>query len=123
MIRYLLMGLGWLFFAIGLIGVFLPILPTTPFMLLAAACFSKSSERFHRWLLNNRVFGPVIKDWQEHGIIQPHAKRRALLLVALTFLISILIVPKLWLKFMLVGFWLASSFFIARLPTSIKIQK
>lgn len=53
----------------GLIGVVLPLLPTTPFVLVAAWCFARSSPRFHRMLLAHRLFGPLIRDWEQHGII------------------------------------------------------
>ncbi len=62
-VRVLLMIAGTFFVAVGLIGVILPILPTTPFLLLAAACYSKSSERCHRWLLTNRLFGNYIHNY------------------------------------------------------------
>ena len=67
--RILLFSLGWLCLLLGLIGVVLPLLPTTPFIILAAYCFSRSSERFHRLLINHRLFGPLIRDWEAHGII------------------------------------------------------
>ena len=59
---------------LGAIGVFLPLLPTTPFVLLAAYCFSKSSEKLHQWLLNHKVFGALISDWENHGVIQTKVK-------------------------------------------------
>ena len=65
---------GWISLALGVLGIVLPLLPTTPFVLLSAFCFSKSSARFHQWLLNHRVFGPLVKDWQRHGVIQLKAK-------------------------------------------------
>ena len=63
--RYLFVVLGTLFLAIGIVGVFTPVLPTTPFLLLAAACYLRSSQRFHRWLLHNRVFGSYIRNYTE----------------------------------------------------------
>lgn len=66
--------LGHVFLIIGIIGAFLPILPTTPFLLLAAFLYSKSSERIHQWLINHKVFGPPLKDWQNNGVIGPKAK-------------------------------------------------
>ena len=57
--------LGFLFLGLALLGVFLPLLPTTPFVLVAAACFAQSSERMHRWILTNRTFGPMVRDWEE----------------------------------------------------------
>jgi len=67
---YFFLSIGWLSFGLGFIGIFLPILPTTPFMILAAACFSKGSPRFHLWLLEHRVFGPPIVDWQRNKVIR-----------------------------------------------------
>ena len=64
-VRYLLLGLGWLSVALGIIGAFLPLLPTTPFLLLAAACFMRSSERFYLWLINHKWLGPWVKPYLE----------------------------------------------------------
>ena len=55
--------LGFLFLGIGAMGVFLPLLPTTPFLLVAAGCFAKSSDRWYQWLISNKIFGPTIKNW------------------------------------------------------------
>lgn len=63
--RQLLIVAGTVFAAIGIVGIFIPILPTTPFLLLAAACYMRSSERFYRWLLNNRLFGAYIRNYIE----------------------------------------------------------
>lgn len=108
---------GWLSFLLGFIGVFLPILPTTPFMLLAAACFAKSSPRFHKWLLATRMFGPLIVNWQEQRFIAEKTKRNALLIIALTFGSSIWVVDVFGLRLMLFCFWGLCTFFISRLPT------
>lgn len=60
---------GFICLLLGAIGVVLPLLPTTPFIILAAFCFSKSSKKFHRMLLEHRLFGPMIKDWEAYGVI------------------------------------------------------
>ncbi len=65
----------------GFAGVFLPLVPTTPFLLLAAFFFSKSSERLHNWLLDHRLFGKLIRDWREHGAIAPRAKLLSIVLI------------------------------------------
>lgn len=72
--KYVYFSLGWLFFSMGLIGVFLPVLPTTPFMILALWAFSKSSEKFHYWLYHHRLFGPSLKLWDKHRVIPLIAK-------------------------------------------------
>lgn len=73
-LRWSLFGVGWLSLLLGVFGIFLPLLPTTPFVLLSACCFSKSSERFHGWLLQHRFFGPIILDWQSQGVIRLRVK-------------------------------------------------
>ena len=65
---------GLLCLTLGFAGIFLPLLPTTPLVLLAAFCFSKSSERMHRWLIEHPRLGPTIRDWQENRVIRPKTK-------------------------------------------------
>ncbi|MDP3197121.1 YbaN family protein [Tabrizicola sp.] len=65
---------GGLCLGMGLLGVVLPVLPTTPFLLLAAGCFARSSPRLHGWLLGHPVFGPPIRNWEENGAISRRAK-------------------------------------------------
>ncbi|MDX8397408.1 MAG: YbaN family protein [Mariprofundaceae bacterium] len=74
---------GFLLLGLAFTGVFLPLLPTTPFVLLAAGCFAKSSPRMHAWLLNNKTFGPLIKNWQEKQCISCQSRRIALLSLVL----------------------------------------
>ena len=83
--RVLLAGLGLLCVVLAVIGAFVPLLPTVPFLLLAAILFARSSARLHRWILSHRRFGPVIEDWTRSGAIRPRAKRAATL--------SVLVVP------------------------------
>lgn len=65
---------AWLSFVLGIIGAFLPVIPTTPFLILSAFLFSKSSPRFHAWILNLPVAGQGIRDWQRDRVIRPRAK-------------------------------------------------
>jgi uncharacterized membrane protein YbaN (DUF454 family) len=71
--------------AVGFVGIFVPLLPTTPFVLLAAVCYSRGSERFHTWLHDHPRFGPMIRSWREHGAIG----RRAKIAASITLLLSI----------------------------------
>jgi uncharacterized membrane protein YbaN (DUF454 family) len=70
----LLRALGFVMLGIGVVGVFLPLLPATPFVLLAAACFARSSEKWHRWLLANATFGPMIRNWERKRCISCKVK-------------------------------------------------
>ncbi len=87
---------GLAFFAIGVVGAFLPILPTVVFMLLAACCFARGSPRLHRWLTNHRQFGPAIHDWHQHGAIRRSAKRMAMVAIAFSFALSVGIGVAVW---------------------------
>lgn len=82
---------GWVAFGLGVIGAALPLLPTVPFMLLAAFCFARGSERFHRWLVDHPKFGPPIQDWREHGAISPRAKIMAIAAISATLALSLIV--------------------------------
>lgn len=79
--RPFFLTLGLLSLGLGIIGVFLPVLPTTPFVLLAAFAFSRSSKRLHAWLMSHRYYGPLVSNWQRHGVIRPRVKWTAILLI------------------------------------------
>ena len=91
MMRPLWVGLGLLAMGLGIVGLVLPLLPTTPFMLLAAACFAKSSPHLHGWLVGHRIFGPAIRDWRDYRAISPKAKRMAVTAMAAAFALSVLL--------------------------------
>ena len=83
MARPLFLAAGWLCLGLGFVGIFLPLLPTTPFALLAAFCFSRSSARLHHWLLTQKTFGPIIRDWHQHGVIRPRIKWLSVVMILL----------------------------------------
>lgn len=89
--QYLWAGLGLLCVAFAIIGIALPLLPTVPFLLLAAFFFARSSSRLHTWLITHRTFGPMILDWQNSGAIRPAAKKAATVSVAAVFGLSVLL--------------------------------
>lgn len=91
-VRAAFIVLGTVFLGLGAVGLVLPVLPTTPFVLLAAACYLRASDRLHHRLVTSRTFGPTIVAWQEHGAIPPRAKAIAIALIALTFGLSVLFV-------------------------------
>ncbi|MEM7440144.1 MAG: YbaN family protein [Pseudomonadota bacterium] len=80
---------GSLALGLGLLGIPLPGLPTVPFLILAAFCFARSSDRVHAWLVNHPKLGPPIKDWQERGAISRQAKIYASMAIAASFGISL----------------------------------
>jgi uncharacterized membrane protein YbaN (DUF454 family) len=93
--RYLFIVLGTLCLAIGIVGIFTPILPTTPFLLLAAFCYLRGSARFHRWLMNNRVFGGYIRSYTEGRGIPLKLKLFTIALLWVTIGISIWLVANM----------------------------
>lgn len=117
-VRLLFAGLGSLFMLLGLLGVFLPVLPTTPFLLLAAACYARSSRRIYRWLLQHAHFGPLISEWREHRSMPYRAKRTALLLIAVSFGVSITFFVPGWPAKLAMGVGgLLLGAWIARIPS------
>lgn len=92
---FLVLGLG--FTALGFVGAFLPVLPTVPFLILAAACFARSSERLEHWLLSHPQFGPLLTDWRERGAIPKRAKFMALGGSALGFVLFVTFSHPGWL--------------------------
>ena len=114
--KSVLIGLGWLFVLLAVIGAFIPLLPSTPFLILAAACFSKSSPRFHQMLLNHRWFGPPLRQWETSKSMDPAVKKKVYLIIILSFSLSILL---LWgrpvLQYLLVGIGLILLWFISRI--------
>lgn len=89
-VRLAFLTLGTLFVALGIAGIFLPVLPTTPFLLLAATCYARASTRFYNWLLNNRIFGPTILEWRRYRSIPYRVKWTAMVLMGITLSLSIL---------------------------------
>lgn len=78
-------------FGIGAVGAVVPLLPTVPFMLLAAFCFARGSDRFHDWLVGHPQFGPSIRDWRAHGAISRRGKKWAAVGIGVTFSISLVL--------------------------------
>ncbi|MBN1861453.1 MAG: YbaN family protein [Candidatus Thermoplasmatota archaeon] len=101
--RYFLIIAGIVFLGFGIIGIFLPILPTTPFLLLAAACFARSSQRFYNWLMNNRWFGSYIKNYREGRGIPLRFKIFTISLLWLTISASVYcVINNFWIQIILI---------------------
>ena len=116
--RMSLVVLGWLAIILGAIGIILPLLPTTPFLLLAAFFFSRSSPRFHQWLITHRWFGEYIDNFQSGRGMTRRSKISTVLLIWLSIGLSTLFfVPILWGKLLLLRIALCVSVFIISRPT------
>jgi uncharacterized membrane protein YbaN (DUF454 family) len=117
-VRSALVVAGSGFLVVGLAGVFLPVLPTTPFLLLAAACYARASRRFYNALLNSRLFGPAILEWQQHRTIAWRTKLAAIALMALTLATSIVFfVEETWLRVALALLGLVLGAWLYRVPS------
>ncbi len=114
--RIILIIIGWLAVVLGTLGVVLPVLPTTPFILLAAWCFARSSPRFHAWLLYRSWFGSYLRFWQKHHAMPRGVKPRAILLILLTFAISLWFVQMPWVRIMLLVILACLLFYMWRIP-------
>ena len=117
-LRILLTVLGTLFVVIGIFGIFLPVLPTTPFLLLAAVCFARSSQRFYDWLLNNRWFGNYIRNYREgKGLPLKQKVITIILLWAAIGFSATFAVHALWVKIVLILIAIGVSIHLLSLRT------
>ncbi len=114
--NHLLVILGWFFTLLGVVGAILPVLPTTPFLIVALVLFSKSSPKFHQMLLNNAWFGPTLKQWEDTKTLSRKTKYKAFFLIFITFSISVAIFDnKTELQLLLVGIAIILLIFIWRI--------
>lgn len=105
---------GWISLLLGAIGAAVPLLPTVPFVILAAFCFARSDERLERWLVGHPRFGPHIRAWRERGAISRSGKRAALLAFALSAGLGIWLLPFPWLLVPLATALLGGSWILTR---------
>jgi len=116
--KILLIIIGTVSVVLGVIGMFLPLLPTTPFLLLAAWCYSRSSERFYNWLLTNRWCGEYIRNYREGNGISRQNKIAALSLLWLTMLLTMVFAVSLWwVRVILASIGVAVTVHILRIKT------
>jgi len=117
-VRALFFVAGVVALAFAVAGIFLPVLPTTPLVLLAAACFARSYRPFHEWLIAHRLFGPILREWHEHRSIPYRTKIFAISMMAVALTASIVFfVDPPWLKAALAAFGVGLGAWMYRLPS------
>ncbi len=117
--RVFLITVGFISLALGIVGIFLPVMPTTPFVLLAGFCFSKSSKTFHARLLANPYFGKLIRDWEQHQILSKRTKIISTGMIAISGAsIGYFFSDKLWLQLLCLPFLIFAAIFILTRPST-----
>lgn len=119
--NFLLIACGWMSLALAVVGIFLPLLPTTPLVILAGYCFSKGSDRLHQWLLRRKTFGPMLLQWEQYGVISKKAKILSVGMIVPLFTYTMIFVPIAWwikLIVLAVGVWVV--WFILSRPSEPK---
>lgn len=120
MIQKLWLSLGFIFLLIGIIGIFLPLLPTTPFLLITAFCFSKGSDYWHQWLLNHAWFGPPVRDWIKHRMIRTRVKFISVTMILLGIPSVIYFSPNHVISFLILLVMLTAIIYILTRPSESK---
>ncbi|MGE8546868.1 YbaN family protein [Alcaligenes sp. Marseille-Q7550] len=116
--RIILLAAGFVCVALAVAGAVLPLLPTTPFVLLAGWCFARSSPRFHLWLLEHRWLGPYLRNWQDGRGLTRQAKRRALALLWLSLALSAWLAEQAgWLRLLLLIPGAGATWYLLRCKT------
>ncbi|MDV7340409.1 YbaN family protein [Terasakiella sp. A23] len=115
--RIIYLSLGWVFTALGFLGAFLPVMPTTPFLLVAVWAFSKSSPRLKRWLYTHPKFGEHIRNWFDHGAVSKKAKIAAVSLMGISLGFSILLSENIYVPISLAVIMVATATFILTRPS------
>jgi uncharacterized membrane protein YbaN (DUF454 family) len=112
--RHLYFVAGWTALALGAIGVILPLLPTVPFVILAAFCFARSSEKLERRLVEDPRFGPHIRAWREKGAISRRAKKTALLTYIVSMLVAVVFTPWPWVIIAVAALLISGTWLMTR---------
>lgn len=95
--RWVYVVFAWVLLALGVIGIVVPGLPTTPFVLVAAWAAARGSTRLHDWLQAHQIFGPIIRDWESNGAVSRRAKWSATIMMVICAIIVFLTAPKWWM--------------------------
>ena len=112
--------LGTISLTFGILGIFLPLLPTTPFILITAFCYTKGSPKLYAWLVNHKIIGSYLRNWEKNGSIAIKAKMMAILIIVLGNWYSIVyIIPYLIVKIIVLIIGIVASIYILTRPTAL----
>ena len=115
--RMILISLGWLCVSLGFIGIFVPGIPTTIFLIIALWAFTKSSEKLRHWLLNHKRFGPILNNWQEHKVVPRKAKILMVILMSLAVVLFYYSSQNLYLTIGLIIILVSVAIYVISLPS------
>lgn len=117
MARIIFIVIGMISLFLGILGIFLPVLPTTPFVLLSAYLFGRSSEKFHRYLYNHKIFGQIVRDFQDRKAIRRKNKIIALITMWVVILSSVIFfMPFWWAKVIVLCIGAGTTIYLIRFP-------
>tara|TARA_B100000315_G_C14477291_1_gene541234 strand:- start:636 stop:1007 length:372 start_codon:yes stop_codon:yes gene_type:complete len=117
--RIILLGLGWVCVSLGFIGIFVPGLPTTIFLIIALWAFTKSSKKLRFWLLNHKRFGPILRNWQEHKVVPRRAKIAMVIMQAFVVIIVQYTFENLIITFGLTVILVIVAWYVISLPSRV----
>ena len=117
--RMILLSLGWLCVSLGFIGIFVPGIPTTIFLIIALWAFTKSSKKLRNWLLNHKRFGPILNNWQQHKVVPRRAKILMVVLMSLASVLFYYSLQNLYLTIGLVIILVLVAIYVISLPSKI----
>ena len=117
--RIILISLGWLCVGLGFVGVFVPGIPTTIFLIIALWAFTKSSKKLRHWLLNHKRFGPILNNWQEHKVVPRRAKILMVVLMSLAVVLFYYSLQNLYLTIGLIIILVLVAIYVISLPSKI----
>ena len=119
-VRWTFLIMGWIFFVLGIVGVLLPVMPTAPFILLAAGCWARSSRRFHFWLINHKFFGKFVRDWEDNHAVPHYAKWLATIMMALSTAMLFYKIPAdmIWMAWVVAVVCSGVAVYLFRLPNA-----
>ncbi|MCK4502900.1 MAG: YbaN family protein [Desulfuromonadales bacterium] len=118
-LRWVLLFVGFVAVILGIVGIFLPVLPTVPFLLLASGCFARSSERFYVWLLDHAQLGPLLRPYLQGSGIPPATKLKAIALIWFSIIISVFFFHKtIWMQVGLLTIAVGVTLYLWYLPTA-----